>query len=216
MKNKVRVNIGSEPRARNLADHQDADDFGDDRVGQEFAAHVVGVEQADVLRLEKPESDGDDNRHGAQQSGRESLLRRGGLHLGGQIQALANQQGEILQHLDHVGASLPLQDQAGDEKLEIDERHAESQVAQRVLDGRAERQFLDHLAELHAHGVEGLLGHGLQAAVDVVAGFHAAVEQVDGVGEVLFEFLETPFALENDVGDAQAAEQERDQQTQED
>ncbi len=49
------------------------------------------------------------------------------------LKALANQQRQILEHLHHVRAGLPLQDQAGDEELQIDQRYALAEVAQSDL-----------------------------------------------------------------------------------
>ena len=53
--------------------------------------------------------------------------------------------------------------------------------------GRAEREFLDHFAEFHPHRVEGFLRDGFQTRVNVMAGFHRAVEQIDRVGQHFFE-----------------------------
>ena len=98
--------------------------------------------------------------------------------------------GQVLQHAHHVRAGLPLQDQAGDEELQIDERDALAQVVQRVFERRAEGQFLHQLLEFHLHRIAGLGGDGFEAAVNVVAGAHGTGEQVDGVGKLIFEFAQ--------------------------
>ena len=79
-------------------------------------------------------------------------------------------------------------------ELQIDDGNAFAQAMQRRLERRAERQFLHHLAELHLDRIEGLVRHGFQAAVDVVAGAHGAGEQVDGVGQLFLELVQPAAA----------------------
>src|SRR4051812_18723058 len=87
---------------RDLPDHQNADDLGNNGIREKLGAGGIGPEQAHVLGLENPEADSDYQRQGAEQARRKALLRGVGLHLGGHIQTLADQGGEILQDGHHV------------------------------------------------------------------------------------------------------------------
>ena len=54
----------------------------------------------------------------------------------------------------------------------------------RVFERRTERQFLDHFAELHLHRIERFVGDGLETGMNVMAGLHGAVEEIDGIGQL--------------------------------
>ncbi len=136
------------------------------------------------------------------------MMRRVRLHLGGHVQALAHQQGKVLQHTDHVCARLPLQHQAGDEELQVDEGNALAQIVQRGFERSAQSQLLHQLLEFHFHRLAGFGGDGFEATVDVMAGAHGAGEKVDGVGKLIFEFSQPPGAFHADVKDGDRADQQ--------
>src|ERR1035438_10094497 len=144
-----------------LADDQDAHNLRTDRVGEELDAHWIGPQQPHILGLQNPEADAHHQRQAAQQGGRKTLLRGVRLQFRRHVQALAHQSRKVLQHAHHVGARLPLQDERGDEELQVEQRHALAQFMQRGFHLRPQRQFLHQLLELHLHRVAGLGGDGL-------------------------------------------------------
>ena len=114
-----------------FADHQNADQSRKQwrRSGSFCPSHrCTAARMYSGFRIQNPRPTTTGSAHS--KSGGEALLRRGGLHLGRQVQALPHQQRQIFQHLHHVRAGLALQDQAGDEKLQIDHRHAAAQAVQ--------------------------------------------------------------------------------------
>src|ERR1035438_2391741 len=144
-----------------LADHQNPHNLRTDRVGEELDAHRIGPQQPHILGLQNPEADAHHQRQAAQQGGRKTLLRGVRLQFRRHVQALAHQSRKVLQHAHHVGARLPLQDERGDEELQVEQRHALAQFMQRGFHLRPQRQFLHQLLELHLHRVAGLGGDGL-------------------------------------------------------
>src|ERR1017187_1899402 len=165
-----------------LANHQNAHNLRTDRIREKLDAHRIGPQQPHILRFQNPESDAHYQRQAAQQAGGKPLLRRVRLQFGRHVQALAHQRRKVLQHAHHVGAGLPLQDQRGDEKLQIEQRHPLAQRVQRGFHLRAERQLFHQLLQLHLYRIAGLRGDGLQTAVYVVPGPHGSREQIDRVG----------------------------------
>src|SRR5690348_14771146 len=87
----------SHPDIRDLPNHQNADDLGDDRIGEELAPDGVRPQQADVFRLQNPKPDPDDDGQEAQKRSRKALLRGVGLQLGRHVQAFAYQGRKVLQ-----------------------------------------------------------------------------------------------------------------------
>src|SRR5260370_4570159 len=73
-------------------DHENADNLGNDGIGQELAADRVGIQDVDILRFQKPESEPDHKRQATKQSSRKSLLRSMRFHLGRHVQALTHQE----------------------------------------------------------------------------------------------------------------------------
>src|ERR1022692_1283401 len=144
-----------------LANHQNPHNLRTDRVGEELDAHRISPQQSHILGLQNPEADAHHQRQAAQQAGRKTLLRGVRLQLGRHVQTLAHQSRKVLQHAHHVGARLPLQDERGDEELQVEQRHALAQFMQRRFHLRAQRQFFHQLLELHLHRVAGLGGDGL-------------------------------------------------------
>ena len=167
-------------------------DLGDDRVGEELLASSDRYRAARMysgLRIQKPKPT---TTGSAQRSPAEKrCCAVAAFILAARLRRSRTSSARFSQHLHQIRAGLPLQNQSGDEELQIDERNAAAQAVQRVFKRRAESEFLDHLAEFHSYRVEGLLRDGFETGVHVVAGLHRAVEQIDGVGQHRFEFVQS-------------------------
>src|SRR5215472_19119646 len=94
--------IGSDLNIGHTADYQNADSFRENRVGEEFGPNRIFPKQTHVLRLQKPETGADYKWQPAKKRGRETLLRRVGLHLCRHVKALADERREIFQYCHHV------------------------------------------------------------------------------------------------------------------
>src|SRR5258708_12436308 len=98
----------------------------------------------------------------------------------------------MFEYCQHVRTGLALKNQTGDEELQIDDRHALAESVQRRFNLRTERQLLHYLLEFHFHWIGCFRCDGLQTAMDVVAGLHRSVEEIDGIGQHIFKLAPSP------------------------
>ena len=73
------------------------------------------------------------------------------------------------------------------------QRHARRQALQRLAERDADALLLDDLAELAGQRLVAFARDGRQAFVQRQAGFHAAHDDVDGVGELGEELVLAPL-----------------------
>ena len=109
------------------------------------------------------------------------------LHLAGHVQALANQQERFSSTATMLAPVWRCRIRPVMKNFRSISGMRSPSLCSAGSSGGTERQLFDDLAELHADRIGGLCGDGLQPAMDVVAGSHGTVEQVDRVRQLIFE-----------------------------
>ena len=114
-------------------------------------------------------------------------VRRVDAHLAEDLEALADDVGEVLEDLGQVAAGLALDQDRGREEPHVEQRHADGEVRQRVLQRQAEVLLVERLPELGADRLRHLVGDHLQAGREGVARLQRARHQVQRLGERFLE-----------------------------
>ena len=115
----------------------------------------------------------------------EPAVRRVDPHLAENLEALADDVREVLENLGQVAARLALDQDRGREEPDVEQRHADRQVVERVLQRQTEVLLVERLAELGSDRLRHLVGDHLQAGRERVAGLERARNQVERLRELL-------------------------------
>ena len=114
-------------------------------------------------------------------------MRGGSLHLSLQLEALPNHVGQVGEDLREVAAGLALQQHCRHEKLQIEQRHALGQVAQRHLDREAEVAFVEHFAKLARQRLRRFFREHLESDRKGVSRPHRPGQELQGFRELFLE-----------------------------
>ena len=154
---------------------------------QHQPARALGEEQVHVFGVDEHQRDGEERRQSQQHVAGHAAVRRVDAHLAENLEPLAHDVGEVVEDLREVAAGLALDEHGGREEPHVEERHADRQVVQRVLQRQAEVLFFEGLPEL------GPMGSAPSSATMPIAVWNAwpaliaRDKQIERLRELLFE-----------------------------
>ena len=117
----------------------------------------------------------------------ESAVRRVDADLAENLEPLAHHVRQVLENLGEVAAGLTLNQHRGREEPDVEQRHAEREVVERVFHRQPEVLLVEGLPELRADRLVHLVGDHLQTGRKGMAGLQRAGNQIEPFGELLFE-----------------------------
>src|SRR5271165_190553 len=182
----------------NLANHEVTHGLQGDAGHQQGMANGIVKKRFDELRAEDGENGHHGWRHGHQQGHGEAALGGVDPNLALDLEALADDVGQVVENFGEVAAGFALEHDGGDEEFDIDQGHALGEVHKSVAHGHAELLLLIQFAEFAGERLRGFVGNHFQRGGESVTSADRAGQSVDGIGEKFFEFLEALLAA---IGD---------------
>ena len=128
-----------------------------------------------------------------------------------QLEPLADQPADLVEHLGQVAAGRPLDDHRDHEEPDVHDRDPVGHVAQRQLDRDAQVLLLEDAVELVGDRAFHLLGHQVQARGQAVAGPQGPADQLDGLGHRLDELVDPLLLPLEQPEEGQRAQEDRGQ-----
>jgi len=110
------------------------------------------------------------------------------------LEALANDVGEVIENFGEVAAGFALQHDGGDEEFYVDERDTLGEVHEGIANGHAELLLFKEFAELGGERVGDFVGNHFEGGSEGMTGADGAGESVDGLGKKLLKFLKALLA----------------------
>ena len=157
------------------------------RAEQHHLAHALAKEQVHVLRVDEGQRDTEHRREREQDVTGEPAVRGVDPHLAQDLEPFTDDVREVLENLREVAAGFPLDEHRGRKEANVERRHANGQVVERVLERQTEVLLVEGLAKLRADRVRHLVGDHLQPGREGMAGLQGAGDQVEPLRELLFE-----------------------------
>src|SRR4051812_5750985 len=170
-----------------LLDPQEPDGLHHERAGQEHPADWLAEEHVHVVGVDERERYAQHGGQRQQHVAGEPAVRGIDADLSQDLETLAHDVSQILENLREVAARLPLNQHGGGEEANVEERHAEGQVVERILHRQAEVLLVERLPELGADRLRHLVGDHLQPGRERVTCFQRARDEVQPFGELLLE-----------------------------
>ncbi len=133
---------------------------------------------------------GQEDRHPSHYVARHPLLRRKGVDLALDADALANGERDRVENLCQVAADLVLDGDRRGHQLEVVRAYASDHVVQGNVEGEAQVDLADHPAKFHGDGRLGFPDDHLDGLQERRSGPQRVGDQGDGVGELLVECLQ--------------------------
>src|SRR5271165_6881443 len=137
---------------------------------------------------------------GHQQSHGKAALGGVDANLALDLEALADDVGQVVQDFGKIAAGFALQHDGSDEEFYIDERDALGEIHEGVADGHAELLLFIEFAEFAGERFGDFVGNHFQSGSEGVSGADGAGQSVDGFGEEFLEFFEALLAAIGDNG----------------
>src|SRR5579871_5776026 len=190
----------SNPNPDNLPDHEISHRLQTDSGYQQGVANWISKQWMDEITIDGQHHDHNDGRHSHQQGHSEASLGGVNAHLALNLEALADDIGEIVENFGQVAARLALQHDCGDKEFHIDKGNALRQIHESIAHGHAELLLFKELAKFSGHWFGHFAGNHLQGGGEGVSGPNRAGERVDGLGKEFLKFLKAPVAPDGGVG----------------
>src|ERR1700722_15978236 len=191
----------SEPSHLNLnnfSDHKIAHGLQSDAKHEQGVADGVIKKWADKIRAEY-QKNGDHGRgHGHKQGHGKAPLRGVYADLALDLEALADNVGQVVENFSQVAAGFALQHDGGDKEFYVDQGDALGEIHEGVADRHAEFLFFKELAEFSGQRLSDFIENHFDSGGEGVTGANGARQSVDGFGEEFFKSFEALLAT---VGD---------------
>src|ERR1700683_46151 len=184
-------------KLNDLANHEITHGLQRDTDHQQSVADGIIKKRLDEIRTEDEKNRDHCRWHGHEQSHGEAALGGVDAHLALDLEAFADDIGQVIEDFGKVSAGFALQHDGGHKEFDVDQGDALGEIHESIAHRHAELLLFIEFAEFTGKRFGDLVGNHLQSGGEGVPGPDGAGQGVDGFGE---EFLKLFKALLAAIG----------------